>query len=59
METFREEHYEVERKGADGWTSLGFVYDLNQAVTANDTLTRLGRNNYRIIRCTTIREVVE
>lgn len=59
METFREEHYEVEQMWHGSWCKEDYecVFEDEAQKYILDNSGR-GRK-FRIIRCTTIREVVE
>lgn len=63
METFREEHYEIQEKHGSGWMDLGGFYpkefDAKGAIKKIAKIRNSKKSNYRIIRCTTIREVIE
>lgn len=59
METFREEHYEVERMWHGEWCKEDF-----ECVFKDEALEYITNNSgkgrrFRMIRCTTTREVVE
>lgn len=59
METFREEHYEVQEMYRGRWVEGGFGFPDMAEVQKYILGNRLKKGRFRIIRCTTVREVVE